>query len=126
MDDGSALKSKKSKITESVSIVKEPLKSNGLSVVKSMAIDRYDGKVDDSAATKHVGSSEVMEVDERLEDKLHVDKAKAAVEARGKDDLTSQKERHNEKDDADDNEDDFSLDDFPEIVDEDPDEVDRI
>ena len=126
MDDGLTLKSKKSKITESVSIVKEPAKSNGLSVVKNMDIDRDDGKVDDSATTKHVGSSEVMEVDESLEDKRHVDKDKAVVEERGKDDLTSQKERHSDKDDADDNEDDFSLDDFPEIVDEDPDEGDRM
>lgn len=126
MDDGLALKSKKSKITESVSIVKEPAKSNGLSVVKNIDIDRCDGKVDDSAATKHVESSVVMDVDESLEDKRHVDKDKAAVEERGKDDLTSQKERHSDKDDADDNEDDFSLDDFPEIVDEDPDEGDRM
>lgn len=122
MDDGSALKSKKSKITESVSTVQEPVKSNGLSVVKNMDIDRDDGKVDDSATTKH----EVMEVDESLEAKRHVDKDKAVVEERGKDDLTAQKERHSDKDDADDNEDDFSLDDFPEIVDEDPDEGDRM
>jgi len=109
-------------------LIKEPAKSNGLSVVKNMVINRDDRKVDDSAATNHVGSSEVMEVDESLEDKRHVDKDKAAIEKvnEGKEDLTSQNKRHSDKDDAGDNEDDFSLDDFPEIVDEDPDEGDRM
>ena len=128
--DSSAVKSKKSKITETAKTVKkEPVSSNnGVDVVKNNMAIEYDAKkissekawTDADVVMNDVGTSEVTKVDENLKDNEKAEASANNVE------LPSQQEKqHKDKDDTDADDDDFSLDDFPEIVDEEPDEGDR-
>ena len=108
-DESSAVKTKKSKITETTKSVKKELESsNGVDAIKNVTVESDNKKIS-STITKTVASNDdvaadVMDVDEITK---YADKAEAM----------SQQER---------SDDDFSLEDFPEIVDEEPDEGDRM
>lgn len=125
----SSLKSsKKSIITGTTKTGNEELVTSfGANVVKNMAVKSDDSKLpsENTPTNAHVSTNDVasdLDVEERPEDK-----SKDAGECVDKVEATAQYDKNGNKDDTEvgDN-DDFSLDDFPEIVDEEPDEGDRI
>ena len=119
-EDSSAVKTKKNEITEITKTVqRESESSNVADAIEKVAAVEADNKRIHTEAAKTVATNDVamdtsdtMEVDEITEDRFKIEA----------------KSQHGNKDDTDagDEDDDFSLDDFPEIVDEDPDEGDRM
>mmetsp|Transcript_17615 Transcript_17615/g.35183 ORF Transcript_17615/g.35183 Transcript_17615/m.35183 type:complete len:966 (+) Transcript_17615:97-2994(+) len=116
-EDSSTVKTKKSKITETTKAVQKESESNVADAIKKVAAVETDYKRMNSESTNTAASNDVatdaMEVDESTED---------AVKA----EIKSQQEHKEDTEVGDDDDDDFSLDDFPEIVDEEPDEGDRM
>jgi hypothetical protein len=116
-EDISEVKTKKIKVTEATNTVKkESESSNGVGAIKNVTVES-DVKKILSEPTKTVVkdvANDVMDVDESTE---VADKAE---------EITQQGRQKNKEDTEVGDDDDFSLDDFPEIVDEEPDEGDRM
>ena len=116
-EDSSTVKTKKSKITETTKAVQKESESNVADAIKKVAAVETDNDKINSESTNTAASNDVateaMEVDENTED---------AVKAETK----SQQGNKEDTEVGDDDDDEFSLDDFPEIVDEEPDEDDRM
>lgn len=113
-DDSSAVK-KKSKTAETTKTMQKESESprNAIENVAAVETDnkQIHSETTETGVTNNDVATDAMEVDENTEDR---------VEFEGK----SQEGQKDDSEVGDD--DDFSLDDFPEIVDEDPDEGDRI
>lgn len=113
--DESSPVSKKSKTAEPMKIMqKESELPNAIEKVTAVETDtkRIQSEATKTGVTNDDVASDAMEVDGNIEDRVELE-------------VKSQEEQ---KDDSEvgDEDDDFSLDDFPEIVDEEPDEEDRI
>ena len=105
--------SKKSKTAEPTKIMQK--ESELPNAIEKVAAVNTDDKRTQSEATKTVTkdvAADAMEVDENTEDRVELE-------------VKSQEEQKDDSE-VEDEVDDFSLDDFPEIVDEEPDEEDRI
>ena len=113
-DDSSAVK-KKSKIAEPTKTMqKESELPNAIEKVAAVETDnkRVHSETTDTGVTNNDVATDAMEVEENIEDRVELEA----------------KTQEGQKDDSEvgDDDDDFSLYDFPEIIDEDPDEGDRM
>lgn len=120
-ENSSVLEGKKNEATETTKRVQRESESLKVAdVIEEAAVVESDNKrihteTTKTAATNDVAmdTSDTMEVDESTEDRFKIESK-------------SQNGHKNDTELGDDEDDDFSLDDFPEIVDEDPDEGDRM